>query len=661
MHPQELMVQTGMKQWIPIVNQQFQYPAIQEEISRKQENNAHPKSEKVMRKVYNNQSIDETFMDQQKKDAMKIPITSLVPKQETESNREISDNSFQKNAVYPLASVPDNNINVKAGIITAIQKNETPPLSKQEIIEPLPPTTSSSVAIQPAIIPPVASGEIEQQRLAALYSTGILDNTERMILLTVDPRLNKIVQMTSRLLGRSGCVLSLVDTDKVIWKASSWTLTTKVNIKEEARYESFCSWVVQDETGRGITILDARSDPRCSHMRVKAGLEFYAGVPLLLGGKYRIGALSIQGPASAQMSLIDMNILHEMAVWASGELDTIILQKSLEETQIMLAAHKKLNQLAQTFGSIDKTFDRELMEKSLSILNDTLNSSCVLLLKLNPDIKGFQSVLSAYAISSLSKTTSLPVGDEMFRDLSLMTLKRENMSLPLLLEGLKTGPVTKDVDFYLHKKINKCISDVLWGPNGPSAIIAAFFEGSFRVISLQDQLHFKNVASTISNLLEQVELCEAFSQAQNLFKNVTSSLRKNPISFGSSQGLAPVIAVIQPKFPTIKGMKSFDLRLDGETEERRVKYFAGPKGKALAQALAQRQEVDALMGYTDTTSTSDIRASTSVLYEKSLEIQGIECFELQNDFNQILDNLTDKNALKRAKKFGNQYCKSFLM
>ena len=179
--------------------------------------------------------------------------------------------------------------------------------------------------------------------------------------------------MTARLLGRSGCVLSLVDSDKVIWKSVSWSTNAIVTIKEEprlfslTRYESFCSWVVQDESGRGITILDAKNDPRCTHMRVKAGLEFYAGVPLILGGKHRIGAISIQGPASGQISLIDMNILHEMAIWASGELDTIILQKSLNDNELMLEGQNKLSTMAHTARIGEKDLEPRLLEKVIHI------------------------------------------------------------------------------------------------------------------------------------------------------------------------------------------------------------------------------------------------------------------------------------------------------
>jgi GAF domain-containing protein len=169
--------------------------------------------------------------------------------------------------------------------------------------------------------------------------------------------------MTARLLGKSCCVLSLVDSDRVYWKSVSWSSSPSVSIQEEARYESFCSWVVQDESSRGVTILDSKTDPRCTHIRSKPGLEFYAGVPVLLGGKYKVGALSIQGPASAQISVIDMNILHEMSVWASGELDSILQQKLLDDRETLLEARDNLGLLSLSFKANEKENDPRVLEK----------------------------------------------------------------------------------------------------------------------------------------------------------------------------------------------------------------------------------------------------------------------------------------------------------
>lgn len=72
---------------------------------------------------------------------------------------------------------------------------------------------------------------------------------------------------------------------------------------------------------------------------------------------------------------------------------------------------------------------------------------------------------------------------EIFHELALLTLQREDFTTPLLLQNLKSGPVTRDVDLHLSKKISKCLSEIIWVNDQPTAIIAAFFEGQHRIIS----------------------------------------------------------------------------------------------------------------------------------------------------------------------------------
>ncbi|KAI8900567.1 hypothetical protein BC833DRAFT_581371 [Globomyces pollinis-pini] len=560
-------------------------------------------------------------------------------------------------------------IPLKPEVLSAMKANE-PPVTIIPGIKPLEqlPMLNSIVnfhadtnfAPQPNAIQPynpvntVVSQEFELQRLSAMHTLGILESADQ-------PRLNRITQMTSRLLGRSLCVLSLVDTDRVYWKSVSCTVNGLVPIKDEARYESFCSWVVQDESSRGVTILDAKTDPRCTHMRIKPGLEFYAGVPLLVGGKYRIGALSVQGPPGSNISVIDMNILHEMAVWASGELDTISEQNKLETSEAMLKAKNQLSVIAHMSRKSDQNFESRLLEKSLGLIKDAIKASCVLLLKLNPDPKGFQSMLQAY---STSTTSQLAIGSSIFQELCSMTLKKESYNEPLLLDNLKTGPVTKDVDTYLSKKINKCLSETVYGNSGPTAILACFFEGQYRTISSLETNFMKSVIPIFSSVVEKLELSDSLNQTTSaLLKNINNGIRKHAVQFGTSQGLAPVILMIEPKFPQIKGLETRSIT-HGSTTELDVQGTAfqkelpinGPKGQAQAQVLTKRQEVEAVMGAT-TEIKGDITDGHLVNDKQSVNphITPIECFEVTNDFSQILDVLAERYNLKKPKKIGNQY------
>lgn len=285
-----------------------------------------------------------------------------------------------------------------------------------------------------------------------------------------------------------------------------------------------------------------------------------------------------------------------------------------------------------------------------------MNAHCVILLKVSPDPKGFQSTLQAYSFSA-QKTENLPIGTEMFHELCSLTLKKEGSGLSLLLENLKTGPVTKDVDMYLNKKINRCLSEIIWSSSGPGAVLAVFFEGTYRTIS-QDELHFiKSIVSTLSFTLENLELKESFQQAAVLFKPLGSALKKFALPFGNQIGLAPCIMILEPKMSTIKGYKNIDAILGFTSIEQAFSNKdltvippssvsqPGPKGQALAQALAMKNDTNY------SSPTSETRFSGVKL---NFELMPMECFEVLNDFGSILDGLADKFSLKRPKRLGLQ-------
>jgi sigma-B regulation protein RsbU (phosphoserine phosphatase) len=165
-------------------------------------------------------------------------------------------------------------------------------------------------------------------------------------------------------------VISIVDLDRVIWISSHWSTATntKSAMKEEARYESFCSWVIQDDTGRGMIIMDAKTDPRCTHMRVKSGLEFYAGAPLVTSDGIKIGSVSIRGPARTQFGIMDMNLLHEMAAWAMSEIEMLSQMRELELREIMQRARAKIGKLMENDNEIERGLGNSIIENVLLAL-----------------------------------------------------------------------------------------------------------------------------------------------------------------------------------------------------------------------------------------------------------------------------------------------------
>lgn len=70
----------------------------------------------------------------------------------------------------------------------------------------------------------------------------------------------------------------------------------------------------------------------------------------------------MQGQPGSQMNLIDMNILHEMSIWASGELDTIIQKRELKKSQIMLEVQNKLSKIAQSIRLQKTILDQNTLD-----------------------------------------------------------------------------------------------------------------------------------------------------------------------------------------------------------------------------------------------------------------------------------------------------------
>lgn len=159
------------------------------------------------------------------------------------------------------------------------------------------------------------------------------------------------------------------------------------------------------------------------------------------------------------------------------------------------------------------------------------------------------------------------------------------------------------------------------------------------------------VTPTLSTILEQTILKDCFTQALSLLKNVAGSLKKNPVQFGSNTGIAPVVAIFTLTLGRLKGNNSYYDYRNSEGSNLSGREI-GPKGGAHAQVLAKKQEIDAVLGKNQSASSLYL---TTASPKDTPEIQPIEFFELQNDFNQLSDNLAEKYGLKRPKKVGDKY------
>ena len=358
--------------------------------------------------------------------------------------------------------------------------------------------------------------------------------------------------------------------------------------------------------------------------------------------KKKIGTLSIRGPARPQISVIDMNILHEMAVWAAGEIDTISQQRALDTRQSMLEARFNLNQILDGAVEDERGFSINSLEKALGIIREAVGASFALLLKISPEGTSVKSNLLTFSAASSTPNHSLNVGQEIFQELALLTLKKDSSSNPLLLDQLNSGPVTKDVDQFLNKNILRCSSELVWSNRIPSAVLACFFEGTFHFLTDQDLSFIADVSVTLSTLFERLELSESFVQAATLSKPISQALRKNPIPFGQSSGLAPVLLILEPIFPTVKNYPVTD-----STEEQKTLGNPGPKGQAHAQALNQQADMLQITSYNPS------NVNTAPKPVDLAPLTPLASMALLNDFTQMVDTLADRCNLKRAKRLGN--------
>ena len=110
--------------------------------------------------------------------------------------------------------------------------------------------------------------------------------------------------------------------------------------------------------------------------------------------KRKIGSLSIRGAARADISAVDMNILHEMSFWASGILDAILQQRSLELAQKLLCGRERLVNLIDMSRDTEDD-SAEFLTHALSVVCNSMNSSFALLLRINSETIGYFMVMKS--------------------------------------------------------------------------------------------------------------------------------------------------------------------------------------------------------------------------------------------------------------------------
>nr|WP_297429659.1 SpoIIE family protein phosphatase [uncultured Actinotalea sp.] len=156
--------------------------------------------------------------------------------------------------------------------------------------------------------PPADDGG-ETPRLEALHALGAIEAPR-------EERFDRVVRLARQLFGVSTAFVSLVDRDRLVYKAE-----VGLDLAEAPRAGSFCTVVVDE--GRALAVPDAREDDRfsaSSWVRDDPGIRFYAGHPLVSAGGHRVGTLCVADHAPRAFSDADARLLRDLALWVQQEL-----------------------------------------------------------------------------------------------------------------------------------------------------------------------------------------------------------------------------------------------------------------------------------------------------------------------------------------------------
>lgn len=160
--------------------------------------------------------------------------------------------------------------------------------------------------------PPFPSNEAA--RIAVLHSLDILDTGP-------DERFDRLTRLAKRVFDVPIATVSLVDTDRQWFKSCVGLSTTQTS-----REISFCGHTILDD---GLFVVeDAQADPRFADNPLATGdggVRFYAGYPLTLHGKLRMGAFCIVDTKPRTLSDEERMLLRDLGRIAEHELEALEL------------------------------------------------------------------------------------------------------------------------------------------------------------------------------------------------------------------------------------------------------------------------------------------------------------------------------------------------
>ena len=232
----------------------------------------------------------------------------------------------------------------------------------------------------------------EAIRLQALQAYEVLDAP-------ADPRLDELVSLCGKLLDAPVAVLSLVDSDRLVFKARHG-----IDVAETQRRDSACTVAIQGD--RLLVVEDTAADPRFSAHPLFAAspkLRFYAAMPLITPRRAALGALCIADVRPRKLTPVHAEALRVLAAQVMDVLEErriamvrdVVLQAIDRELHEQVDGLRTLAAapLAQTPRPLESEAGRavqllsaiEQMDGSIDSIGDLVRFGLGQKLELNPE------------------------------------------------------------------------------------------------------------------------------------------------------------------------------------------------------------------------------------------------------------------------------------
>jgi len=151
----------------------------------------------------------------------------------------------------------------------------------------------------------------EPERIRALARYDILDTPP-------DGAFDRVAAIAAKLFGVPMATVSIVDSDRVWFKASQGL----AGVRQVTRDPGLCASVIVE--GKPYVVSNARTDPRTiAHPLVTGdlGLQFYAAAPITTSDGYRLGAMAVMDTEPREATNEQLEMLADLAAVIMDDLE----------------------------------------------------------------------------------------------------------------------------------------------------------------------------------------------------------------------------------------------------------------------------------------------------------------------------------------------------